>query len=298
MLAGSLVALVLTTLAMSNLSPGDYKRTLMSEGIPRDYWVHVPPNYDAAKPTPVVLVLHQALANGPEMARFSGMSEKADQEGFVAVYPNGTGTTPLVKLWNAGGVHGRDSDDVGFLGRVLDDVETVVRVDPKRVYAAGMSMGGMMCYRLAAELSDRIAAIASVSGTMAIDGAHPKRPVPILHFHGTKDGLVLYNGPDERTPENIKFDSVDETVQTWARINGCPDPPAIEVLPRGAEDLEVRRAVYGPGIDGAEVVLYTIEGGGHTWPGRAPRLFFLGETTKNLSANDVIWDFFLRHPMK
>ncbi|MDQ2622425.1 MAG: polyhydroxybutyrate depolymerase, partial [Actinomycetota bacterium] len=87
-------------------------------------------------------------------------------------------------------------------------------------------------------------------------------------------------------------------IQTWARINGCEGPPAIEVLPKSAEDLEVRRAAYGPGIDGAEVVLYSIEGGGHTWPGRASRLFFLGETTKNFSANDVIWDFFLRHPMK
>lgn len=296
--AGSLIALALSALVAASMSPGDYKRTLMSEGIPRDYWVHVPPGYDAAKPTPVVLVLHQALANGPEMAKFSGMSEKADQEGFIVVYPNGTGRTPFMKYWDAGGVRGDVSDDVGFLSRVLDDLETVIHVDPKRVYAAGMSLGGMMCYRLAAELSERIAAIASVSGTMAIDEVHPKRSVPILHFHGTKDGLVRYNGPDERTPENIKFDSVDQTIQTWARINGCPDPPAIEVLPRDAEDLEVRKAVYGPGADGAEVVLYTIEGGGHTWPGRAPRLFFLGETTKNFSANDVIWDFFIRHPMK
>lgn len=296
--AGSLVALVLTALATSSLSPGDYKRTLISEGIPRDYWVHVPPSYDPAKPIPVVLVLHQAMSNAPLMAKFTGMSEKADQAGFVVVYPNGTGTTPLIKLWNAGGVHGRDADDVGFLRRVLDDLETVIHVDAKRVYAAGMSMGGMMCYRLAAELSDRIAAIASVSGTMAIDDAHPKRPVPVLHFHGTKDGLVLYDGPDERTPANIKFESVDRTVQTWATINGCPGPPVLDILPKNAKDLEVRRAAYGPGKDGAEVVLYTIEGGGHTWPGRAPRLFFLGETTKTFSANDVIWDFFLKHPMK
>jgi len=295
---GSLVALVLTSLVTTSLSPGDYKRTLLSEGIPRDYWVHVPPGYDAAKPTPVVLILHQAMSNASMMAKFCGMNEKADQAGFVAVYPNGTGMTPFMKYWDAGGVRGDVSDDVGFLGRVLDDLETVIHVDPKRVYAAGMSLGGMMCYRLAAELSDRIAAIASVSGTMAIDDAHPKRPVPILHFHGTKDGLVLYNGPDERTPENIKFASVDQTIQTWAKINGCSDPPAVDVVPQSAEDLEVRRSVYGPGTDGAEVVLYAIEGGGHTWPGRSPRLFFLGETAKDFLANDVIWDFFLKHPMR
>lgn len=296
--AASLMVLALTSLATAGLSPGDYRRTLIDQGIPRDYWVHVPPEYDATKPTPVVLILHQAMTNAPMMVKFTGMNEKADQAGFIAVYPNGTGTTPFIKYWDAGGVRGNVSDDVGFVSRVLDDLETVAKVDPKRVYAVGMSLGGMMCYRLAAELSERIAAIASVSGTMAIDDAHPKRPVPILHFHGTKDGLVHYDGPDKITPANIKFDSVDQTIETWARINGCPGPPAVEVLPNSADDLRVRRAVYGPGTAGAEVVLYTIEGGGHTWPGREPRLFFLGETVKNLSANDVIWDFFLRHPMK
>lgn len=295
---GSMIALVLTTLATAGLSPGDYRRTLIDEGVPRDYWVHVPPGYDAAKPTPVVLLLHSAMTNGPMMARFCGMSDKADQANFIAVYPNGTGTTPFIKLWDAGGVRGKVSDDVGFLSRVLDDLETVVHVDPKRVYAAGMSLGGMMCYRLAAELSDRIAAIAAVSGTMAIDEVNPKRPVPVLHFHGTKDGLVHYNGPDAATPSNIKFLSVDQTISAWARINGCADSPAVDVLPRSAEGPEIRREAYGPGTNGAEVVLYTIEGGGHTWPGRPPRAFFLGETAKNLSANDIIWDFFLRHPMK
>lgn len=295
--AGSLVALVMTALVTAGLSPGDHRRTLIDEGIPRDYWVHVPPSYDASKPTPVVLLLHSAMTNGPMMERFCGMSEKADEAGFIAVYPNGTGTTPI-KFWNAGGVHGRVTDDVAFLSRVLDDLGTVVHVDSKRVYAAGMSLGGMMCHRLAAELSERIAAIASVAGTMAIDEAHPRRPVPVLHIHGTDDRLVLYNGPDEGTPANIKFDSVDETIETWTRINGCLDPPVIEVLSRGGEDLEIRRAAYGPGTNGAEVVLYTIEGGGHTWPGRPARAFFLGETAKNLSANDVIWEFFLKHPMR
>jgi len=296
--AGSLVAMVLTALATAGLSPGDYRRTLIDEGVPRDYWVHVPPSYNPSKPTPVVLLLHSAMTNGPMMERFCGMSEKADEAGFIAVYPNGTGTTPFIKLWNAGGVRGRATDDVAFLSRVLDDLETVIHVDPKRVYAAGMSLGGMMCYRLAAELSDRIAAIAAVAGTMAIEEAHPKRPVPVLHIHGTKDGLVHYNGPGEDTPANIKFASVDQTIQTWTRINGCLGPPVVDVLSHRAEDLEVRRAAYGAGANGARVLLYTIEGGGHTWPGRPARAFFLGESAKNLSANDVIWEFFEKHPME
>ena len=163
------------------------------------YSVHIPPSYDSGRPTPVVLVFHSAMMNGDLMARLCGLSEKADRSGFVVVYANGTGSTPLFLYWDAGGVRGRVSDDVGYVAKLLDDLATVVNVDPKRVFATGMSNGAMMCYRLAAELSDRIAAIAAVAGTMAIEDCRPRRPVPVLHFHGTKDGLVLFGGPDERT---------------------------------------------------------------------------------------------------
>jgi polyhydroxybutyrate depolymerase len=298
MTAGPLFALALAALSSTNLTVGDYQRSLISEGIPRAYWVHVPPGYDATKPTPVVLILHSALMNGPAMAKFCGMNEKSDQAGFIAVYPNGTGTTPFFKYWNAGGVKVCDCDDVGFIAQVLDDLGSVVHVDRKRVYAAGMSNGGMMCYRLAAELSDRIAAVASVAGSLALDECRPVRPVPVLHIHGTKDGLVLYDGPDERTPANLKFHSVADTVRIWAELNGCPAEPAVDLMPPVKDRVPIRRAVYGPGKDGAEVILYSVEGGGHTWPGRDPELFFLGKTTKNVSANDLIWEFFQKHPMK
>src|SRR5205823_9528672 len=137
-------------------------------------------------PSPVVLALHSAAMNGSMMARFTGLSEKSDQAGFVVVYPNGTGTTSLFLYWDAGGVRGKVSDDVGYVAKLLDDLATVVNVDPKRVFAAGMSNGAMMCYRLAAELSDRIAAIAAIAGTMAIEDCRPRRPVPVIHFHGTR----------------------------------------------------------------------------------------------------------------
>ena len=295
---GPLLALGLAALSASKLPSGDHQRSLISEGLPRSYWVHIPPAYDADRPTPVVLILHSALMNGPSMAKFCGMNEKADQAGFVAVYPNGTGPTALFKYWDAGGVKVRDADDVGFIDQLLDDLESVIHVDRKRVYAAGMSNGGMMCYRLASELSDRIAAVASVAGSMAIDECRPRRPVPVLHIHGTRDGLVLYNGPDERTPPNLKFHSVEDTVRIWAKLNGCPATPAVDVIPAAKDQIPIRRTAYGPGKDGAEVVLYSIEGGGHTWPGRDPELFFLGKTTKNVSANDLIWEFFQKHPMK
>ena len=127
--------------------------------------------------------------------------------------------------WNAGGFQGKEGkpDDVAFIAKVLDDLATVVNVDPKRVYVTGMSNGGMMCYRLAAELSDRIAAIAPVAGTMAIDNYHPKRPVPVMHFHGTADKLVPFGGPGSGTPKFLGFKSVEDTIKICAKANGCPE---------------------------------------------------------------------------
>lgn len=281
------------------LPPGDHVRTVVVGERGRPYSLHVPPSYDPGKPTPVVLALHAAAMNGPAMARFSGLNETADRAGFIAVYPNGTGATPLFLFWDAGGVRGRPSDDVGYIAAVLDDLATAVNVDPRRVYATGMSNGGMMCYRLASELSDRIAAIAAVAGTMALESCHPHRPVPVLHFHGTNDGLVLFGGPDERIPANLRFLSVDASARAWAKANGCPETPRVEALPDLADDdTKVTLRTYGPGKDGAEVVVYVIEGGGHTWPGREPPTKFLGRSTKDIAANDLIWAFFSAHPMK
>ncbi|NUQ63801.1 MAG: prolyl oligopeptidase family serine peptidase [Pirellulales bacterium] len=256
-----------------------------------------------SKPMPVVLALHGAGTNGPIMAVSSGLSSKADQAGFLAVYPNGTGKGNVFLVWNSGGFHGPNADklpdDVKVVNRLLDDVATVVRVDAKRIYATGMSNGGMMCYRLAAELSERIAAIAPVAGTMAAGLTPPKRPVPVLHFHGTADKLVPFEGPDKRTARFLNFKSVEETIRTWAGIDGCPRNPRKTDLPDTSEDgTRVRRETYGPGKHGTEVELYVIESGGHTWPGRRWPVLFLGKTTNDISANDLIWQFFQKHPME
>jgi polyhydroxybutyrate depolymerase len=292
-------SLLMIALAAHPLPPGDHVRSLVVGGRTRSYSLHVPPSYDPGRPTPVVLALHPAAVNGAAMARLCGLNETADRHGFVAVYPNGTGSTPYFLYWDAGGVRGDPSDDVGFVAGLLDDLATAVHVDPKRVYATGMSNGAMMCYRLAAELSDRIAAIAPVAGTMAIETCRPRRPVPVLHFHGTKDGLVLFGGPDERTPKNLRFLSVEASVRAWVRANGCPETPEVAAMPDLADEgTRVVRTTYGPGTDGSEVVLYAVEGGGHTWPGRGPPFRWLGKSTRDVSANDLIWDFFRRHPMR
>jgi polyhydroxybutyrate depolymerase len=237
--------------------------------------------------------------NGSIMAAFCGMSAKSDEAGFIVVYPSGTGKKPFL-FWNAGGDWeeiGRKPDDVAFIGKLLDDLATIVNVDEKRVYACGMSNGGMICYRLAAEMSERIAAIAPVAGTVAIEVSAPKRPVPVLHFHGTNDGLVPFRTAEGKLRASLRGMTVENSIQTWIHLNECdPNSKVSDVLSKPGDALKVIRTSYGPGKDGAEVVLVIVEGGGHTWPGRKAR--FLGKSTLNVSANDLIWEFFEKHPMK
>jgi len=298
-LSSLLVATLLTAQPM--LKPGDHTRTLKVDGQDRSYRVHIPKKYDGKTPTPVVLALHGAAMNGPMMVAFCGLNKKADEAGFIAVYPSGTGTG-IFLIWNAGGFASKDrADDVAFIRALLDDLTGVVKVDPKRVYATGISNGGMMCYRLAAELSDRIAAVAPVAGTMAIEKASPKRPVPIIHFHGTADTLVPFNGQGKGidAAKFMRFKSVEDSILTWVKIDGCDEKPEMVSLPDTAKDgTTIERKTYGHGKDGAEVVLFVIKGGGHTWPGEEPPIGFIGKSTKNIAANDLLWDFFQKHPMK
>jgi polyhydroxybutyrate depolymerase len=283
------------------LGPGDHTRTLKMGEQKRTYLVHVPTGYDPKKPTPVVLALHGAAMNGPMMVWFTGLTEKADKDGFVVVYPSGTGTGPFL-TWNAGGFTGKmaegKADDVAFIGKLLDDLGTVVKVDEKRVYACGMSNGGMMCYRLAAELSDRIAAIAPVAGTIAVDESKPRRAVPVLHFHGTKDTFVPFEMTKGKASSFIRFKGVEDSIQTWVKLNGCDGRPKVDTLSRDGDEMKVTRTTYGGGKDASEVVLVVIEGGGHTWPGMKPPTAFMGKSALNVSANDLIWEFFQKHRLK
>jgi polyhydroxybutyrate depolymerase len=295
--------MIILAASTPSLGPGDHHRLLKVGELDRSYLVHVPPRYDPKQPTPVVVVLHGAAMNGSLMVPFCGLNKKADEAGFITVYPDGTGLAGILLTWNAGafprGGSDKKPDDVAFIAKLLDELATLVHVDPQRVYVTGMSNGGMMCYRVAAELSDRIAAIAPVAGTMVIDKCDPKWPVSVIHFHGTKDTLVPFNGFASRAPRSLAFKSIDETIKTWAKIDGCPEQPQEVKLPNKTDDgTTVAKRVYGPGKDGAEVVLVVIDGGGHTWPGQEPPVRFIGKSTKQISANDMIWEFFEKHPMK
>jgi polyhydroxybutyrate depolymerase len=293
--------LLLVALAGPPLGPGDHERSIRMGDTVRTYLVHVPPQYDPRRPMPLVLALHGAWTDAQIHVRFCGLSGKADKAGFIAVYPNGTGIGQLL-FWNSGMVRfpaGQGQpDDVAFIAKTLDDLETVLNVDRRRVYATGMSNGGMMCYRLAAELSERIAAIGVVGGTLSLDKVAPKRPVPVIHFHGTDDTFVPYNGLNGEARKFLTFKSVDDTIRAWAEADGCPKQPKVEKLPDRAHDgTSISRKTYGPGKAGSEVVLWTIQGGGHTWPGRDPVIKFLGKSTRQISANDLLWEFFEKHPL-
>lgn len=283
------------------LEKGNHTRELTVDELKRSYIVHVPPKYDANQPTPMVMVLHGAGMNAGMMAAMSGMNTKSDAAGFVVVYPNGTGVGPL-QTWNAGGLRGKISekrpDDVKYLRQVIDDVASVVNVDRNRVFATGLSNGGMMSYRMAIEMPDQIAAIAPVAGTMTCAEAELVRPVAVMHFHGTSDTIVPYAGPGKGATGFMTFESVDETIAMWCRMNGCSDMGQKEALPDSAEDgTTSTREVYGAGKQSTEVVLIKIEGGGHNWPGGADFRGLLGKTCKDFQANDLIWEFFQKHPM-
>jgi polyhydroxybutyrate depolymerase len=286
------------------LKPGDHPRTLEVDKRTRTFIVHVPKSWDGSKAVPVVLAFHGGGSNAEQMVRFCGLNDKSDQAGFVVVYPSGSGRLEMVLTWNGGNCCGyamqQKVDDVAFVRALLDDLAKVVKVDAKRVYATGMSNGAIMCYLLASELSDRIAAIAPVSGPMGTETCSPKRPVPVIHFHGTDDQFAPFKGgKGDKSISGTDFYSVEHSVSAWVKANGCKEEPATVTLPDEAKDgTTVTKKTYGGGKDGAEVVLVLIEGGGHTRPGREPLLKYLGKSTKNVSANDLMWDFFQKHPMK
>lgn len=286
-----------------SLGPGDYSREITCEEIDRLYMVHVPKSYDKTKPTPLVIAYHGLGLPMVMMPSYCNLNETADKHGFIVVYPGGINTS-----WNAGGRKGPlaqvRADDVRFTSELLDQLEKMFNVDPRRVYATGMSNGAMMCYKLANDLPNRIAAIAPVSGTMTSPTITSKRPVPVIHFHGTDDPVVPFGEGRDMIGGLISFLPAPDTVAAWAKFDGCEAKPVETELPDAAKEdgTTVTKLDYGKGKDGSEVVFYRINGGGHTWPGVKPPAEkisekFLGTTTYDIDANELIWDFFKNHPM-
>lgn len=283
--------------------PGVYQGSLNVGGLVRTYIAHVPPGYtpDRNKPVPLILVLHGAGGNASSAARISGFNGKSAGEGFIVVYPNGTGKfrKDVVLTWNSGNCCGyavdNGVDDVGFVGALIDRLQKDHAIDPKRIFVTGLSNGAMMAYRVACELSHRVAAIGPVAGAMNVQECRPRDPVSVIIFHGTADGHVLYKGGEpkklfERLRKRIDK-PVSYAVSSWVHHNGCLSVPEKEEAGR------VVRETYKDGKGGSEVVLYTIQGEGHTWPGgKKGRYPGADEPIKEISATDLMWDFFKTHP--
>jgi polyhydroxybutyrate depolymerase len=255
--------------------PGWSARTVLSGGQERCYHLYVPPGYEPARPAPLVLSLHGFLSNPDSQAWISGWHELADREGFLVVYPQGAA---FPQRWNAGATWGTAAvDDVQFFRDLLADLSAVptavAAVDPARVYVNGFSNGGGMTVRFACEAAGQIAAIGTVAAAVVdMPQCTPSRPVPAMAFHGTADPIVPYGA--------------EEWVATWARGNGC-DPLPAAIPPQG----DVRGIRYTGCDQGAKVILYTIEGGGHTWPGGAP-IPGLGKASRDIDATGEMWRFF------
>ncbi len=280
---------------------GDYTFNMKHGGLERMYRVHVPRSYVPGKPVPLVFALHGGGGNMDYQAtdEYYGLISKSEREGFVAVFPNGYSRLRSGKFatWNAGnccgGARDANADDVGFIREVVADVTRRVSVERSRIYATGMSNGGLMSYRLACEMSDVFSAIAPVAGTDNTRACSPGRPVSVLHIHAKNDTHVLFDGgagPGARDKSKVTdFTSVPATVAKWVGLNGC-NPTPRRILDKPGVYCEV----YAPCRDKAEVQLCVTESGGHSWPGgHKPR----GDEAPSqaISANDVMWEFFTRH---
>lgn len=309
-------------------APGTYNRSLMHARFKRDYIVFVPeagarkaapPAIGGVAPSaircrqrtkslPLVIALHGGTGTAKGMARLTGFDRLAEKEGFVVIYPYG-----LERHWNDGRAnvryraHTENIDDVGFISRLIDWAVRDLNVDKRRVYVTGISNGGLMALRLAREAPRKLAAVAVVAASDLASLAgerHKGAPVSILLMSGTSDPLMPFKGGNigfgRRNLGNVQ--SIEDTVKYWVDHDGCDPKPVTTELPDAdpKDKTRVVEDVYRNAATGAEVVLYRIEDGGHTWPGGPQYLpeRIVGRTSQDIDAAVVIWRFFQKHVRK
>ena len=293
------------------IAAGDHEFTIKIGDSMRHYTIHVPPRYGGTTPLPVVVMLHGGGGTGKAAATETGWSAKADEAGFLVVFPDAMPPDPTrpssfarnPQLWNDGSERffaGQNNvDDVGFLKAMLDDLSAKFNVDARLVFVTGFSNGASMAFRVGAELSRCVAAIAPVAGACWLEPLKLERPVPMCYITGTADPLNLIEGgvPKLLTGRGDKIRAkpkppVSDSILKWAKALGCPAIPK-----ETSETNGVRIETYGPGNNEAEVIYIAVEGLGHTWAGGKSLLpeFMVGKRSNKINATDVIWNFFLKH---
>ena len=264
--------------------------TFYYDDLERSYILYIPETYSEQNPTPLVLNLHGYSSNAGQQMIYSEFYNIASLEGFILIHPEGTMDTNGFQFWNSGNLS--SVDDVGFLNALIDQIALEYNINLNRIYCMGMSNGGFMSYQLACELSDKIAAIASVTGSMSINQievCNPTNSTPVMQIHGTSDPTVAYNG-------DIFVESIDNLISFWINVNNCNQTPNVNYLPDvNLVDLSnVEHYIYNNGINDSSVELYKIINGGHTWPGASIPL--LGNNTnQDFNASEKIWDFFNKY---
>jgi polyhydroxybutyrate depolymerase len=284
---------------MSFYAPNRTNGTIVSSGQKREYLLYVPRSYDRAKPTPLVISMHAAALWPATQREVSQWNKVADEHGFIVVYPSGTtlrgggtGVLPF-RIWLLR-PEANASANVRFISELIDTLEAAYNIDPTRIYANGFSNGGAMTFALSCRLSHRIAAVGTVS---AAQDQRPwswcadSRPMPLINFHGTADLVPYTGGRVWASPR--PFPNVLTWTADWARRNRCAPNPI-----ESAVAADVTRLEYTKCAEDAAVVLYTIRGGGHAWPGGKPLpRWIVGPTSRSIDATSLMWAFFREHEL-
>jgi polyhydroxybutyrate depolymerase len=305
----------------------DRGETVKVNGFSRTMVVHLPRGYTSKKQYPVVLVLHGTGGDGAVMARVTHFNRVADKNEFIAVYPNAKdgrwtaaendsvrslggfgrrqgGINPPLPQRRDVEVGGQPMDDMLYFNELLDQVEREYSVDESRVYATGLSDGGVMDFRLGCQLAGRIAAIAPVAATFP-QGMQEScsnwfwRAVPIMMINGTDDPIVSYNGRLSYNYGHFLL-SAKDSIKDWAKMDECSEKPQRITIPaKTGGGLVTRVETYTECKEGSEAILYSVVKGGHTWPGGEQYMpeELIGRTSDDFNASEVIWKFFTEHPM-
>ena len=288
----SLPALLALTGAVFFYTTNRSNGMIVSSGIEREYLLYVPKSYDPAKPTPLVISMHGGAMWPAAQKEVDRWDRVADAQGFIVVYPSGvSGQGP--RAWRASGGPG-STRDVRFISELIDTLRASYNIDSTMVYANGLSNGGGMAFVLSCSLSDRIAAVGVVGIAVFLpwSACTDERAVPMIAFHGTADSTARYKGGTSWVAPGV-FPNIPAWTAKWAARNGCrPNPDA------SVTATDVTRIEYPNCVGAAAVVLYRVDGGGHTWPGAKPMPeWFVGRTSTGVDATGVMWNFFREHPL-